>query len=110
MEQFTNIDTLQEKLRDYDVVILIATMPSCGVCQPLKEKIQGLFTSKEFSKILLASIDLESVPEGKGFLQVFTAPIVLVFVQGKEAKRYGAALDLMDVKRTVLRFVELMEG
>ncbi len=109
MNELLNVESIETFIRDHDIVLIFASMPSCGVCQPLMDKVSHILEQKDAKRLHMGHVDLEQVPEAQGLLQVYTAPIILVFVQGKELKRYGAALDIQELKYTVERYLTLMQ-
>lgn len=58
----------------------------CGVAESLYPKLEELFTL-HFMKIGLQSVIGPMSPEIQGHFQVFSAPCLLVFIDGKEIMR-----------------------
>ena len=106
MKELETLQEMKEVIRDKKIAVVICTMPSCGVCVPLKSKITEMF--QDDMEIGLGAIDLDKVEEVKGAYQVYTAPIILLFVEGKEVKRYSAAISMGELKTTIERYSELV--
>ena len=107
MIEVTQVKVLEEMIREHALAVVVFTMPSCGVCAPLKEKISNVLGG--FPSVAQASVDLSVVETAKGAYQIYTAPIILLFIEGKEAKRYSAAINIAEFKETVERYLRLMD-
>ena len=59
------------------------TSQNCGICKVLKPKIKALIKSN-FPSVKLRYIDIEEEMEKAGQNSVFTIPVVLIIVDGKE--------------------------
>jgi thiol-disulfide isomerase/thioredoxin len=107
MQEITEINALKEIVQEHFIAVAVFTMPSCGVCAPLKKKIASVL--EEFPEVATCSVDLSLVEAAKGEYQIYTAPIIGLFVDGKEAKRYSAAMNIGEFRETVERYLRLME-
>ena len=106
MKELETLQEVKELIQNKKIAVVLCTMPSCGVCIPLKSKITEMF--QEDMEIGLGAIDLDKAEEVKGAYQVYTAPIILFFAEGKEVKRYSAAISMSELKTTVERYRELL--
>lgn len=106
MKELRTLQEMKELIENSKLTLVICTMPSCGVCIPLKSKIEELLQGD--TEIGLGSIDVSVVEEAKGEYRVYTAPIILLFVEGKEVKRYSAAISMSELVSTISRYKELL--
>ena len=74
----------------------------CSVCKVLLPKVKDLLTS-DFPKVKMAYCDIEQVPETAAQNSVFTAPTLLIFVQGKEYMRFSRNVGLDPLAQTIAR-------
>lgn len=105
MITLTSLENIKKFSKDYFISVVIFSTHTCSVCKPLKIKIGEVL--KNYEKVGLGEIYTEEVKTAKGEYAVFTAPIVLVFVEGREAKRYSAAIDLLEFEATINRYCEI---
>ncbi|WZL81396.1 thioredoxin family protein [Vallitaleaceae bacterium 9-2] len=106
MQEIREVDTLKTMVDTNAMTVVVFTMPSCGVCTPLKQKIASVLEA--FPEVARGSVDLLEVEAAKGEYQIYTAPIIVLFVQGKEAKRYSSAMNIVEFKETIARYQQLM--
>lgn len=66
---------------------LYFTSPQCGVCQVLKPKLRQLFAER-YPKIDWQEVDMQNQAELSGQHRVFTAPTLLIELEGKESARF----------------------
>ncbi len=81
-KKLTSLEEVEGFVQENDLAFLYFTMPDCSVCHGLKPQISDMMA--QYPKIQLAEIDASEVPEAAGQYSVFTAPVLLLFVQGKE--------------------------
>lgn len=101
-------DEIKDEIKANPLSVVVFGTRSCVVCKPLKEKIGKILEGH--SHVFLGQVYIEDVAEARGEYQVFTAPIILVFVEGREAKRYSRAMDLNEFTRVVERYESLLFG
>lgn len=106
MKEIKDIHELKETIHLNMLTVIVFTMPSCAVCKPLKEKIEHILI--DLPRVVSGSVDLETVKEVKGEYQIYSAPIICLYVEGKESKRYSAAINLSEFKQGLQRYQELL--
>ena len=106
MNTLVSIDDIKANIRDNDIYVVVFTTKSCSVCKPLKEKLEKVLT--KFDMVTIADVYIDDLEEAKGAYQVYTVPIILLFIQGQESKRYSAAMDIVEFEKTIRRYVELI--
>ena len=82
---FKEIESFEEflKLKENEPALLAYfSTEACNVCKVLKPKVADLI-QKEFSKIKLAYIKSDKLPEVAAQNQVFAAPTILVFIESR---------------------------
>lgn len=99
MSDFTNlysIDSIEEFIHSSTITFLYISRPDCSVCHGLKPQVIELM--KEFPEIALGHINAAEVEEIAGHFSIFTVPVLLLFVEGKEYIR-EARIVHMDLFR-----------
>lgn len=85
MEPFkilTSIEAVDSFTRQHTLSFLYISQPNCSVCVGLQPQIARML--KNFPEIEKAEINTQEVPEIAGHLSIFTVPVLLLFVNGKE--------------------------
>jgi thioredoxin 1 len=107
---FYEIQSFEEflKLKDEEPVLLAYfSTESCNVCKVLKPKVAELIQS-EFPKIKLIYIKSDILPEVAAQNQVFAAPTILVFFDGKEYIRKSRNIGLGELQKEIERPYSMM--
>lgn len=102
---FTEIQTFEEflKLKDEEPALLAYfSTEACNVCKVLKPKVAELIQS-EFPKIKLIYIKSDILPEVAAQNQVFAAPTILVFFDGKEYIRKSRNIGIGELQKELER-------
>ncbi|MBW6535244.1 MAG: thioredoxin family protein [Mariniphaga sp.] len=102
---FTEIQSLNEfnRLKQEEPALLgYFSTEACNVCKVLKPKVAELI-QKEFPKVKLAYIKSDVLPEVAGQHQVFAAPTILVFFDGRETIRKSRNIGIDELSREIRR-------
>ena len=96
------------KLKEKEPTVLAYfSTEACNVCKVLKPKVAELIQSK-FPKIKLAYIKSDKLPEVAAQNQVFTAPTILVFIEGREYIRKSRNIGISELHREIERPYSMM--
>lgn len=102
---FTEIQSFEEflKLKDEEPALLAYfSTENCKVCKVLKPKVAEL-VQNEFPKIKLIYIKSDVLPEVAAQNQVFTAPAILVFFEGRESIRKSRNIGIGELEGEIER-------
>ena len=109
---FTEIQSFEEflELKEKEPALLAYfSTEACNVCKVLKPKVAGLIET-EFPKIKLIYIKSDILPEVAAQNQVFTAPTILVFFEGREYIRKSRNIGIGELQREIERPYSMMFG
>ena len=97
-QQLDSIAAIDAFLEEHFLAFLYISRKDCTVCQALLPKVQTLM--EDYPQISPAYIDADIVEEVAGKFSVFTVPVLLLFVEGKEYIREARIvhLDLLKEK------------
>lgn len=102
---FTEIQSLEEfnLLKQKEPALLgYFSTETCNVCKVLKPKVAELI-QEEFPKVKLAYVKSDILPEVAGQHQVFAAPTILVFFDGRETIRKSRNIGIDELRREIDR-------
>ncbi len=108
MQELKTLQEIEKTIEENPAVLLYVSAPNCNVCDVLKGKIQELF--KEFEKVKLVEANVAKVPQIQGAFNVFSAPTILLFFDGKEFAREGRNISLELFRQKVQKVYELYFG
>jgi thioredoxin 1 len=109
---FIEIKSFEEflKLKEDETALLVYfSTEACNVCKVLKPKVAELIQS-EFPKIKLIYIKSDILPEVAAQNQVFAAPTILVFFEGREYIRKSRNIGIGELERDIERPYSMMFG
>ncbi|WP_164670048.1 thioredoxin family protein [Virgibacillus doumboii] len=97
-QELTDIESIKVFINKQPLSFLYITTPNCSVCHSLKPQVLELM--EKYPDIALGSVNAQEVTEVAGLYSVFTAPVLLFFVDGKEFLREARIvhLDLLNEK------------
>ncbi len=102
---FIEIQSYKEylKLKEEEPAFLAYfSTETCNVCKVLKPKISELVQSK-FPQILLVYIDSNKLPELAAQNQIFVAPTIIVYFEGREFIRKSRNIGIGELQREIER-------
>jgi thioredoxin-like negative regulator of GroEL len=96
-----------EQLKQGSAVLAYFSNDACNVCKVLKPKLQELI-EKQFPKIKLLYIKSDQLPEIAAENQVFTAPTLLVFFEGREYIRKNRNIGVSELEKEIGRLYSML--
>lgn len=102
---FIEIQSLEEfnRLKQEEPALLgYFSTDACNVCKVLKPKVEELI-QEEFPQVKLAYIKSDILPDVAGQHQVFAAPTILVFFDGRETIRKSRNIGIDELRRDIER-------
>ncbi len=106
MREVHELERILQTIQESDAVLLYISAPNCNVCDALKPKVEELF-SKNFPKIVQMSANIADIPQLAAHFQIFSAPAILIFFDGKEFAREGRNVSLEQLQRRVEKIYNL---
>ncbi len=107
---FIEIKSFEEflKLKENEPALLAYfSTEACNVCKVLKPKVAELIKT-EFPEIKLAYIKSDKLPEVAAQNQVFAAPTILVFIEGREYIRKSRNIGISELQQEIERPYSMM--
>ncbi len=102
---FYEIQSFEEflKLKEEEPALLAYfSTENCNVCKVLKPKVAEL-VKNEFPKIKLVYINSDVLPELAAQNQVFAAPTILIYFEGREYIRKSRNIGISELQREIER-------
>lgn len=102
-----DLNELNSKLKEEPAIVLYFSSPSCSVCHVLRPKLMQALQEK-YPVIGRYHADISLTPEIAAQFQIFSAPTIIVFLEGKEFIRKGRAMSVEGLLQEIKRPYELM--
>ncbi|MGM0852204.1 MAG: thioredoxin family protein [Bacillota bacterium] len=107
MEEVHSLETINATLAAEKLVLLYISRPNCSVCHALLPQVKGLL--EEFQDVMSIHADAEKIPEIAGEFSIFTVPVVIVFVYGKEMFRKARFVPIEELHSQMTRLVKMLD-
>jgi len=91
---------------DEQDAILFFWNADCSVCGPLYDKLLDLI-DKQFPKLKLRKFNMSEHPELRAKYQVFSSPLIVFLLDGKEYFRSSGAISLAELRSKIDRLYAL---
>ncbi|WP_099189049.1 thioredoxin family protein [Tepidibacter mesophilus] len=105
MDKLYTKDSINNLIKENDIVIAYFGNEGCGVCNIIKPKVSELL--KLYPKIKLVEINVDKNLEASAQFNIFTIPAILVFIKGKESIREARYINLEKIDYSIKRYYEL---
>ncbi len=107
---FQSIRTPEELvllIRENPAVLVFFSTGACGVCKALQPKVEELI-NKEFPRIRTVYVEINQNPALAAKWNIFMAPTLILFFDGREFIRKGRNLGIDELRREIKRPYSLM--
>jgi thioredoxin-like negative regulator of GroEL len=98
-------EDIDKLIKENGLALLYFGNEDCNVCNALKPKIEEMLEA--YPKIKYAEIDVERSLQISADFNIFTIPVVLVFIEGKEIIREARYISIRDLTDKISRYYEL---
>lgn len=96
---------LDELINKNIITVVYFSGTTCGACKVIKSRINDMLT--KFSKIASCEINGEESIEIAAKYQVFSLPIMLLYIEGKETLRVGRNVDFLNLEKQISRYYDM---
>ena len=105
MEIINNLNELQTFISNNTFAFLYVSSKNCSVCTSLSYKVEEMLS--EFPNINLRKANLDYLPEMGSTLSLFTVPMLILFVEGRETFRESRFVKINKFRENIKRIYEL---
>ena len=107
MKNITNVQDFERLKNTQDILLAYFSHDKCSVCKALLPKVKELI-QRDFPQVLLTYCNIEHAPFLAAQLSIFTAPALVIYVQGKEYVRYTGNIGLEQLARSIARPYDML--
>lgn len=105
MQPLQTTAELQTLVRHKPIVVEIGSIRCCA-CSAIAQKLSARY--KDDPLVTCASLSLEAAADACAALGIYSAPAVLVYVQGKLTIREAGVMSVEDIARRIARYREIV--
>ena len=100
------LNEFENNISEKIVTVTYFSHDECNVCKVLKPKVIDLV--EKYDDFEFIYVNTNDSPDICGQYTVFTVPTVLVFVEGKESKRFSRNFAMIELEELLDRYQNLM--
>ena len=108
MEEVHCLEAIKSKLEAEKLVLLYISRPNCSVCHALLPQVEKVL--EEFQSVSPIHADAEEIPEVAGEFSIFTVPVLIMFVEGKEMFRKARFVPIDELQSQISRLIEMLDN
>lgn len=105
MDDIDSNESLNELIKEKDMLLVYFGNNTCGVCTDLKPKLVDIL--KKYPKIHSVQVNVEDSIKLSASYDVFTIPVIILFIEGKEVIREARHIGVEDIDDKIARYYEL---
>jgi thiol-disulfide isomerase/thioredoxin len=106
MDMIDSKEAIEQLINNNEVVLVYFGSNNCNVCDAIKPKVNELL--KDYPKIKSAQVDVEKSLEISAVYNIFTIPVILVYIEGKEIIREARHISLQDLNSKIDRYYNML--
>ena len=95
MEKIKTYNDLLEKIKNEEKFLLYIKSEGCSVCEADFPKVKEITDKNNY---LAYYIQADEIAEAVGQLNLYTAPVVILFYNGKEIHRQARIIDFSELE------------
>ncbi|MCA1056107.1 thioredoxin family protein [Rossellomorea aquimaris] len=105
-EQHT-LEEIKKTIQEETMVLLYISRPNCSVCHALLPQVEGVL--EKYPIIVAVHADADEIPGIAGEFSIFTVPVVIVFIEGKEMMRKARFVPIDELEGGLSRLIAMFE-
>lgn len=106
LDIFNSVDEIKKSINSNRMMVVYFSGDSCGACKVIKVKIEHIL--KKYPNIRACEINGEEHLDIAAYYGIFSVPVFLLFIDGKEYIRVGRNLDLLKLERDMNRYYNMI--
>lgn len=100
------LNEFQNTIAKNIVTVTYFSHDECKVCKVLKPKVEELV--KKYDDFAFIYVNTAESVETTGQYSVFTVPTVIIFVEGKESKRFSRNFAMIELEELLDRYNKMI--
>lgn len=111
MDGFTeahHLEEVREHIENETLALVYVYGETCSVCHAVMPQIKPVI--EQFQSIATMQIDSERFPEVSGEWTIFTVPVILLFLNGKEILRKARFIEKRELENQLTKIVNALKA
>lgn len=107
MQVLTSEQQIKKCFDEYEIVIVYFSGSTCGACQIIRKRLEQILHC--YPDVKGVQIDAVQYPHIAAQYSVFSLPLFILFVKGKEIVRESKHVDLLEFEQRILRYRAILK-
>lgn len=103
-----SIEEINDLINNNEMLLIYFGSDTCGVCNSMMPKVEKML--KRFKEIKSVKVEPENSLELSAKYNVFTIPVIILFIQGKETIREARIISIENLEQKISRYYKLFYG
>lgn len=105
MEIIRSYEKLTELIKNNNMLMIYFGSDTCGVCKSMMPKVENMI--KNFPNIKAVRVEADKNLKIAADFNVFTVPVILLYIQGKETIREVRIISLDNLEQKISRYCQI---
>jgi len=105
MDIINSIEKINDLINNNEMLLIYFGSDTCGVCNSMMPKIEKML--ERFKEIKSVKVEPEKSLELSAKYNVFTIPVIILFIQGKETIREARIISIENFEQKISRYYKL---
>ncbi|KZL91796.1 thioredoxin family protein [Clostridium magnum] len=106
MLELNNNEEITNMISKNKMVILYFSNKVCGACEVIKDKFQRIL--EFYPNIKSIEINGEKQIEFAAMNDVFSFPLLILYINGNETIRVGRNIDFLELEKSINRYYDML--
>lgn len=106
MQPIDTSEALHQAIAGHPIVLAYFMGGPCAACHAIQGELERILT--DFPLVTAFELQVDEQRALAASFEVFAVPTAILFVQGKEALRFGRHIDLLEFRRKLDRYSHLL--
>lgn len=107
MRELTTNEEIKNLIDNNEIIIIYFNGKACQACDVIKNKVSEII--KEFPQVVMGVIDGEKYIKIAAEYNVFTLPLLIIYVDKKESFRISRNFSVLEFKEILNRYYSVLE-
>lgn len=107
VKEHHTLEAIKHTIEEEKMVLLYISRPNCSVCHALLPQVEEVL--KKYPGVSAVHADADEIPAIAGEYSIFTVPVIIVFVEGKEMMRKARFVPIDELNSGLSRLVTMLE-
>jgi len=108
MERLFEKEQVDDFIRQHSLNLLMLKTQNCSVCEAVQPKVDVLL--ERYEHIAGGFVYMEDVPELAGEYMIFTSPVLLLLMEGKEVYRAARFIVFEELEDQLNRYQDFLQS